>query len=247
MSSPIFQATLYDPLKVAEQIEKIVIKGILRKYYRTAWHERWYGGIASAYCCGCCLKCVFCFSGFPRDYPERIGDFYTPEHIFNELDACAKKFGYRQIRTTGNEPTIGREHLLRLLELVDQTDLIYILESNGILIGHDLGYAEQLSKFKNIHVRISFKGTNRQEFSLLTGADPEAFNLQLKALKNLLNAEVSCHPAVMLSFSPKENFEKLKDQLGTIDPTLARNVEEEYIILYPPVVERLKKAGIEPE
>ncbi|MDI6819313.1 MAG: radical SAM protein [Candidatus Hodarchaeaceae archaeon] len=234
------------PVKLADDIEKIVAKGELRKYYRTARPGRWYGGIASADCCGCCLRCVFCWSGAPRDSSEIIGKFYTPEHILSKLDACARKFGYSQLRISGNEPTIGKEHLLKLLELVQQTDYSFILETNGILLGHDKDYAQQLSKFDKVHVRVSIKGVNEQEFSTLTGAAPEAFELQLKALGNLLDAGVSCHPAVMLSFSPREGLDELSSRLNEIDPSLSKNVEEEYVFLYPHVVERLRRAGLRP-
>jgi len=234
----------YDPMKLAQEIERIAVKGDLRKYYRTARAGQWYGGIATADCCGCCLKCVFCWSGAPRNNPEIIGKFYSPEHIFNKLMACAKKFGYEQLRVSGNEPTIGRGHLFKLLELIDQTQYKFILESNGILIDSD--YAKQLSKFKCVHVRISIKGTNREEFSLLTKAVPDAFDLQLNALRNLLDAGVPCHPAVMLSFSPEKNFEALKKKLQEIDLSLAREVEEEYVFLYPHVADRLNRTGIKP-
>ena len=234
----------YDPLQLAREIEGIVATGALRKYYRTARAGRWYGGIATADCCGCCLKCVFCWSGAPRDHPETIGKFYSPEHVFNKLTACAEKFGYKQLRVSGNEPTMGKEHLFKLLELIDRARYRFILESNGILI--DPEYAKRLSEFERVHVRISLKGTNREEFSLLTGAVPEAFDLQLGALGNLLDAGVSCHPAVMLSFSPERNFKELKRRLRQMDPALAEQVEEEYVFLYPHVVKRLKVAGIKP-
>jgi uncharacterized Fe-S cluster-containing radical SAM superfamily protein len=235
---------LFDPVKLAKEIEKIVVEGTLRKYYRTARPGRWYGGIATADCCGCDLRCAFCWSGAPRDHPENIGMFYSPEKIFRGLDSCAKRFGYRQLRVSGNEPTMGKEHLLRLLELVDDTDYLFILESNGILI--DADYARLLSAFKNVHVRISIKGTDPQEFSKLTGANPEAFDLQLRALRELVNAGVSCHPAVMLSFSPKDNLKELKGRLREIDQSLADEVEEEYVFLYPIVARRLSRAGIKP-
>jgi len=236
----------YHPVQLAEQTERIVAQDMLRKYYRTARSGRWYGGIASADCCGCNLRCVFCWSGAPRDNPERMGEFYSPKHIFNTLTTCAKKFGYEQLRVSGNEPTIGKDHLLKLLELIDQTRYKFILETNGILIGHDANYARQFSRFKSLHVRVSIKGTSQQEFSKLTGALPETFDLQLKALENLLNAGVSCHPAVMLSFSPEENLHKLEDKLREIDSRLAEGVEEEYVFMYPHVVDRLRRAGINP-
>ncbi len=237
---------LFNPISLAEETEKIVVKGILRKYYRTVRPGRWYGGIATSDCCGCFLRCVFCWSGKPRDYPEKIGDFYTPDHIFRKLDACAKKFGYNQLRISGNEPTIGRDHLFKLLELIDQTDYSFILETNGILIGHAPHFANQLSRFKCLHVRVSIKGTNNEEFSMLTGAFPEAFDSQLNALRNLIDAGVQCHPAVMLSFSSKEDFARLTNRIKEIDARLVDNMEEEYVFLYPQVIKRLNQTGIRP-
>jgi uncharacterized Fe-S cluster-containing radical SAM superfamily protein len=237
---------VFDPLQLAKETEEITVHASLRRYYRTSRPGRWYGGIATADCIGCNLRCVFCWSGAARDNPGGLGRFCSPEQIFSSLTACAKKFGYKQVRVSGNEPTIARNHLLKLLELVDQTKYGFILETNGTLIGQDAEFARKLSTFKRLHVRVSIKGTNKQEFATLTGATPEAFTLQLKALENLLNAGVTTHPAVMLSFSLKENLHKLANQLRQIDPRLVQNIEEEYVILYPHVVKRLVKAGFTP-
>lgn len=237
---------LFDALKLSEAMEKIVVKDMSRKYYRVVRGGRWYGGIATADCCGCNLKCVFCWSGAPRDYPNKIGNFYTPDQIYNALKSCALKRGYDKIRISGNEPTIGRGHLISVLELVERDGRFnFILETNGILIGSDKSYAKDLSKFSRLHVRVSLKGTNGEEFSLLTGALPEQFDLQLQALKNLLDYGVSCHPSVMLSFSSKEGVEELFKRLVEIDPKL--EIEEEYVFMYPHVEERVKKKGLKPK
>ncbi|UCD86033.1 MAG: radical SAM protein [Deltaproteobacteria bacterium] len=235
---------MYDPILLAEQTEALVIHGRARRYYRLARGGRWYGGIATADCCGCPLRCSFCWSGKPRDNPDRVGKFYQPEEVFRALSSCARKKGYRQLRLSGNEPTLGKEHLLAVLGLVDESHYHFILETSGILIDEE--YARELAGFRNLHVRVSLKGTNPQEFSLLTGALPEVFSLQLTALRNLTEAGVSCHPAVMLSFSPKDSFRALKDELNKISPHLTDEIEEEYIFLYPHVEGRLIKSGLKP-
>ena len=183
-----------------------------------------------------------------RDSPDKIGKFYSPEDIYRALCKCAVKRGYRLIRVSGNEPTISREHLIKLLELVESDGrFLFILETNGILIGHDKSYARELSKFTRIHVRVSIKGSSPSEFTMLTGANPEAFEYQLKALENLLNYGVKCHPAVMLSFSNEYTVKKIIERLMEIDKILVEEFEEEYVFLYPHVVERLKRAGIKPK
>jgi uncharacterized Fe-S cluster-containing radical SAM superfamily protein len=237
---------LFDPVKLALETEKIVADGMYRRYYRRVRPGGWYGGIASADCVGCCLRCVFCWSSAPRDHPNTFGKFYLAGHIFRMLDECAKKFRYQKLRVSGNEPTIGKNHLFRLLELAEQGKYFFILETNGILLGYDANYCRQLSTFKNLHVRVSLKGTNEEEFARLTGARPNAFKLQLKAVENLLNAGVSCHPAVMMSFTTQKQLEILKKRLFEISKDLPEQVEEEYVILYPPVEAKLREAGLKP-
>ncbi|HIQ04061.1 MAG TPA: radical SAM protein [Desulfurococcales archaeon] len=238
----------FDPIELSKRIEGIVVRGVLRKYYRVARGGRWYGGIATADCVGCNLRCIFCWSGVSRENPEKVGKFYTPDYIYSKLKQLAKRRGYRQLRISGNEPTIGRLHLLKLLDLVEADgEFKFILETNGLLIGYDKSYARDLSKYKCLHVRVSIKGCTPQEFSMLTGAIPEAFKLQLDALKNLLDYGVSVHPAVMLSFSSKESKMWLIEKLSEIDRVLVEEFEEEYVFEYPHVVERLRKAGLTPK
>ena len=160
---------------------------------------------------------------------------------------CALKYSYDKVRISGNEPTIGRRHLLEVLDLVESDgELYFILETNGILIGYDKSYAKDLSKYTKLHVRVSIKGCSEKEFRKLTGAKPEAYKLQLNALKNLLDYNVSFHPAVMVSFCSKDSLRKLIERLAEIDPRLPSVLEPEYVILYPHVVERLRKAGLKP-
>ncbi len=234
---------MYDPIELSKRLEGVVARGDERKYYRFR-AARFYGGIATADCVGCCLHCVFCWSRAPLSNPERVGQFYSPEQVFDRLDAIAKKHGYSQLRVSGNEPTVGRQHLLHLLELVEGTNYSFILETNGILLGADASYAQALAKFENLHVRVSLKGCDPKQFSQLTGAEPGAFNLQLAALRNLLEAGASCHAAVMREFASEEKLGGLKQPLAAIDRGLVQELEFEYLIPFPHVVQGLARVGI---
>jgi len=235
----------YDPVKLSKGLKGVVCRGVDRKYYRFRG-GRWYGGIATADCVGCNLRCVFCWGWQVRDNPARAGFWCTPDEVAEKLAGIARRRGYTQVRISGNEPTLCREHLLAVLDRLEGSGLTFILETNGILIGHDPSYARDLSKYDFVHVRVSLKGTNSEEFAKLTGARPEAFELQIRALENLLDYGVSAHPAVMLSFSEPGSVEKLKERLAEIDPRLLEGFEEEYVFLYPHVVKQLKKAGVWP-
>lgn len=232
---------MYDPLKIAEETEKIVSHDLERKYYRFR-PTRFYGGIATADCLGCCLRCIFCWAWEKVIRPDKVGRFYKPEEVVKRLVSIARKKRFDQVRISGNEPTIGKNHLLKILELIP-SDLTFVLETNGILIGADSDLARELSRFSNLYVRVSLKGTDQAEFSRLTGAAPKGFEWQLQALKHLLRAGVRCYPSVMLSFSSEENIVALRKRLGGIRKDFA-DFEEEELVMWGSVEERLIKAKI---
>ena len=233
---------MYDPLKTAVTTQAIVCSGDQRKYYRFR-PAKFYGGIATADCVGCNLRCVFCWSWNVTTRPETVGSFYTPRDVAQRLIGIAKGKKLTRVRISGNEPTLCREHLLKVLELIPQ-EYLFILETNGILIGNDETYGRDLSQFPNLHVRVSLKGTCEEEFFRLTGAQPAAFRLQLKALEHLVGCGVVVHPACMVSFSTDDRVKALRTRLAAIHPSF-RDFEEEELILYPAVEERLRKMNVD--
>lgn len=232
---------MFDPIEMAETTREVVCRGDRRKYYRFR-PARFYGGISTADCVGCCLRCVYCWSWQEVTNPERSGEWHTPEQVAGALVGIAKRKRYRKLRISGNEPTIGREHLIEVLARIPK-DLLFILETNGILLGAGPDYAEDLSRFPNLHVRVSLKGTCEDEFSRLSGAIPEGFQWQLNALENLLRQKVSVHPACMTSFSPPANISALRKRLRSIHPAFAE-FEVEELILYPAVAERIGRLNL---
>jgi len=232
---------MFDPITKAEEIARIVTRGDDRKYYRFR-PARFYGGIATADCVGCCLRCIFCWSWQEVVRPEGVGEFFSPEEVARRLGSIARKRRFQRVRISGNEPTVAREHLIKVMEHLPG-HLAFILETNGILIGHDPTYAEELARFPNLAVRVSVKGTDEEEFSALTGAAPSGFALQLKALEHLAKAGVNCHAAVMVSFSPGEKVEALRRRLAELSGDFL-DIEVEELVLYRDVEERLRTTGL---
>jgi len=171
-----------------------------------------------------------------------VGHLYSPAEVAGRLVGIARKKGFHQVRISGNEPTIGRRHLLEVLESVP-LDLLFILETNGILIGADPKYARDLARYPNLEVRISLKGTNPEEFRRLTAAKAEGFDLQMAALQNLLQYGVRCYPAVMASFSTPKNVEALRKRLGSLASDFY-HLEIEEVVCYPRVQEEIDRAGL---
>jgi uncharacterized Fe-S cluster-containing radical SAM superfamily protein len=219
-----------DPLAWAEKVLEVVGSGEKRKYFRFR-PAPYYGGIATADCVGCCLRCLFCWSWNIVVQPEKMGRFYSAEEVVRNLTSIARKKGFERIRISGNEPTLHRFHLLKVLKLISK-EFHFILETNGILIGYDPSYAKDLSSFPNLSVRVSLKGVCPEDFTKLTGARPEGFELQLKALEHLVGEGVDCFPAVMANFSSPKKIKHLRKRLSEIRSDFA-DFEEEELILYP--------------
>jgi uncharacterized Fe-S cluster-containing radical SAM superfamily protein len=237
----------FDPLELAQQTERIVCEGDRRKYTKFSC-PRMYGGIATGYGCGCCLRCVFCWVHASRDYPERHGVFRSPEQVVWELSRIAHKRRIDQIRISGAEPTIGKSHLLGILRQVENSSFrLFVLETNGMLIGADPEYAQEIARFQKVHTRVGVKAGTAEAFSRKTGARAEFFELPFRALENLLRAGASVHVAAMSAddwLMGSAERASLLERLSSIHPSLAKNLEEEVVIPYPMAVERLRYAGM---
>ena len=229
----------YDPIALAAATEKVVVRGNLRKYVQLGRKLRFYGGSISATEVGCNLRCKFCFSDKPVWKPGKTGRFYSPQQVFDGLDRAARKHGTKIISASASEGTIGRDHLFELLTLVDESDYTYVLETNGIILGADREYVKDLKQFKNLHVRVSIKGCNQDEFHRLTGAQRSAYELPFEALRSLIAEGVSCNVCLSVSFSSRETIREAKEKLFEIRPGLLRSLETERITLFPRVRERL--------
>ncbi|NIN00624.1 MAG: radical SAM protein [candidate division Zixibacteria bacterium] len=235
----------YDPVELAKMTEEIVSRGSARKY--TAFYKVGvYGGISTGYTVGCCLRCVYCWVGWSRDFPESQGKFYTPKQAFQNLSFHAKKKRVSKLRISGGEPTVCKDHLLGVLELVKTTRYLFILETNGILLGHDPGYAKELEQFSsNLHVRVSLKAGTPGGFQKRTGAAGKFYELPFMGIKNLAQTKLDFHVACMSDprVMPKEErhvvISKLK-QLGYED-----YLEEEYCDPYATALARMEKAGVD--
>jgi len=240
---------MIDPMKLTEVIRKKFMKKVGNDYLAPYWRFRgghWYGGVATGDVVGCNLCCKFCGPRLFMVSKQKFINFKKPEEVARILLKIAKKRNYRYLRISGGEPTIYKEHLLQLLDILKHERYIFILETNGILLGADKSYADVLSEYPNLHIRVSLKGADEREFENLTMAPAKYFEIQLQALRNLLNTGVSFHPAVVASFNTNKDIAKLKKRLEKIDPELPKMLEVEYIVLYPHVIKSLKHYKLVP-
>ncbi|MEM3765835.1 MAG: radical SAM protein [Candidatus Bathyarchaeia archaeon] len=251
----------FNPVELAKETEKIVTRqgdeGLERKY--TAFYSvPVYRGIATGYAAGCCSRCIYCWSNWSRDFPEKFGKFYSPNQVAQNLFKAADQgIVYSdywrkhipkvyKLRLSGCEPTIGKGHLLAVLSLVKESKYpLFILETNGIILGNDKDYVKRLSEFKDkLYVRVSFKAATPEGFTQRTGAIGEFYELPFKALRYLLDEGIDARAAAMTDsrIMPREEREILIQKLDEIDPkaNYADTLEEEVIDAYDTTIKRIK-------
>ena len=234
-------------LELAKKTEEIVCYGDKRKYTKF-YCTGVYGGIATGYTCGCCLRCIFCWVNWSRDFPEKYGILRSTDEAFSQLNRVARKARVTKLRISGAEPTLGKSHLLGLLERVECSSFdLFILETNGILIGADPDYARQIARFKKVHTRVSLKAGTPEAFTHKTGAKQESFDLSFQGIENLMKAGASFHVAAMSAdprIMPKQERHSLVSRLTLIHPSLVDNLEEEVVDPYHTTLQRLQHAGV---
>ena len=251
----------FDPVELARETEEITTRegpeGLERKY-AGIYSAPVYGGIATGYAVGCCLRCIYCWGNWSRDFPEKFGQFYSPKKLAERLFKAARNgiiapgwerfrnLKVERLRISGCEPTLAKDHLLSVLPHVMSSKYpLFILETNGILLGYDRSYAKQLAKFKDkLYVRVSFKAATPESFTMRTGAIGESYELPFNALKFLLDEGIYTRAAAMTdpNVMPQDERRILISMLDEIDPSAdySTTLEEEQIDEYDTTIKRLK-------
>ncbi|HDI02235.1 MAG TPA: radical SAM protein [Ignisphaera sp.] len=242
----------YDVVEVTQATKAIVCRDIGDVEYRkyTDFYVAGvYRGIVTGCLVGCNLRCFFCWSPPSRDFPERYGEFYSPKQVVEYMEYLGKRYGIKKARLSCGEPTICWNHLLEVIKLIEESKWfeLFILETNGIVIGLNPSLVKDLTRFTKLYVRISLKGGFRKGFEWRTGARGEALDLQYRAIEALRDSGIRFHVAAMTDpriMSLEERREIIK-RLWSIDPRLALSLEEEVIDPYRTTIKRLEYAGID--
>jgi uncharacterized Fe-S cluster-containing radical SAM superfamily protein len=251
----------FNPVQLATETERIVTRegpdGLERKY-AGIYSAPVYRGIATGYAVGCCLRCIYCWGNWSRDFPEIFGEFYSPKTVAEKLFKAAeagiispgwerfKGLKVEKLRLSGSEPTLAKNHLISILRHVMESKYrLFILETNGILIGNDASYAERLAEFKKkLYVRVSFKAATPDGFTRRTGAMGQFYESPFKALKQLLDEGINARAAAMTDAQvmPEEERQMLIAKLDNIDPSADyhTNLEEEEIDSYDTTMARMR-------
>lgn len=226
----------FDVLKRSAEMEKIVMRGDNRLYYRFRYSKDFYDGIATGDALGCNLLCACCWN-FKRNFaPQEVtAKFYSPQYVANRLKGLADRHDCPHVRISGSEPFIGEasaKHVLNVLKCIKKDAII---ETNGIMLGLHPEIVEKLAKCRNIeYVRLDLKGHDESSFESITGAKGDYYQYQKKAIVACRMAHV---PLVISTLAPLVDYEKIEKKLGC-------EIEVEEMYPYRGVKGRLKARGI---
>jgi uncharacterized Fe-S cluster-containing radical SAM superfamily protein len=235
-------------------------KGIFSRKYTSVTFDRFYGGSITCRSLGCNLDCAYCFNSTKNKNPENFGKFFTSVGMFEKILAQYNKHSSTSsstsssstsstssssassnpivIRMTGTEAIMGQNtfnHLNKLIELVlsNIDNCIFIIETNGIMLGINPYLISQLYKSNRLYIRICFKGKDPDTFSKTTGTFKEYYEYQHTAVEEIEKRGINCMLAIADIYGDIENICEMY-------PT--KSIEKEKIICYNKTIkERMKK------
>jgi len=132
----------------------------------------------------CDLGCPVCFASSGREAPADP----TPEAVARLFDRVKEASGFCNIQLSGGEPTV-RDDLPDLIRLGKSKGFPFIqLNTNGLRIGREAGYADTLAEAGLDSVYLQFDGTDDAIYSALRGRP--LMEIKLAALAALSEAGI---------------------------------------------------------
>jgi uncharacterized Fe-S cluster-containing radical SAM superfamily protein len=133
-----------------------------------------------------------------------------------------------------------------VLDLIEGKGFAFILETNGIPLGDDDSYAQELAGYRDLYVRVSLKAGTAEGFQERTGAKGEFWELPFQAIESLIRVGVDFHVAAAMTdyrLMPPEERTSLLHKLRQIG--YDGYLEEETCDPYRTSLVRLQAAGWE--
>lgn len=222
----------FDPVQRARDVEKIVMQGDKRRYYRFRYQAKWWAPVV-ADSVGCCLGCAYCWN-HTRNQAMK-GTFMDASEVAVKMDAIGYMHDSGAYRTGGCEPILGEASLNHFIELLHQCRGAnkFLLESNGMMLGYHPEWIDMLLPFRDIlKYRVSAKADSPEMFERISGADRRYFGVPFEGLRYAQRLGFDCELAYMPEFSDPRKLKKNAKWNGEMDG--------ENLKLYPGVKDRLE-------
>ena len=235
----------FDPIARADQVERMVLDGDRKRYYKFEYDAIYYNGIVSCRASGCCLSCAYCFNVTRNMNIDSCTDkFYSPNEVSEKVKALQEKHGVDQFRITSCEALLGKASTKHLGEVIRLSKSKAWIETNGIVIGHDPSLLDYIPK-KDVTIRVTVKADGPQSFQHITGAKASAFKYQIEAIRVLIESKRPFVIAIMKQFVDIDKLARQFDEADIVfdsDPDL----DIESLLYYPQNIQVMKDRGVKP-
>lgn len=177
----------------------------------------------------CSLLCGACFAsgyswGDRYSRHKRVSRNVPVETIVRDYQAIPQPVNssYNWLRILGGEPLFSDENINYLFDFLKQIgpsaakfNNAIVIQTNGIHIGkgNTQILRESLLELYKINpeifisIEISIKGTNPQEFALISRSKPELYDFNIKAYQTLLDLELpNLRPTIVAGFGITESY-----------------------------------------
>jgi len=201
---------------------------------------------------GCTFECNFCY--VPPEINKAnpvLGKFFSPKEIIDYfLSAKSKsKEPMNVIRITGGEPTLIPEIIIDIYNEIEKRKLeLYLwIDTNLSMTKYIENVESDLKNIiqkRNVGVVGCFKGVCKEDFSILTGAEPRFYENQFETAKLLLDWKTDFYiylPALVYENNIENKIKEFIKRLQNLNKNLPLRVEMLIIKDYPGAVINIRE------
>jgi len=201
---------------------------------------------------GCTYSCNFCYVPPEINLSNpSFGKFFSPKEILDYFLSAKSKSNepMNVIRITGGEPTIIPEIIVDIYSEIEKRDLkLYVWIDTNLSMTKYLenieGDLRSIMKKRNVGAVGCFKGFCKEDFSILTGAEPKFYEKQFEAAKLFLNWKTDFYvylPALTYNDDVEKKAKEFVQRLQELNKNLPLRVEMLIIKDYPGAVINIRE------
>ena len=193
---------------------------------------------------GCDYDCNYCY--VPKELNianPKLGKYFSAEEIINHFLMAREnsKEPMNIIRISGGNPTIVPEIIINIYKEIKNRRLnVYLwIDSNLSTPKYleDLGdEIKNILKQKNVGVVGCFKGTCKEDFAIIAGAESKYYKKQFETVKWFIDCKTDFYvylPALVYGNNIEEKLKTFIERLRKLNKNLPLRVEVLAIIDYP--------------
>ena len=225
--------------------------------FRLGGDTRNYSKVFTIQISGCDFDCNYCY--VPKQInvanPE-LGRYFSAKEIIDYFLSAKEKSKepMNVVRISGGNPTIIPEIIVDIYNEIKNQGLdVYLWIDSNLSTPKYLenleGNLKNILNQKNVGVVGCFKGTCKEDFSILTGAEPKYYQRQFETAKWFLEHRADFYvylPALIYEGNIEEKLTMFIERLRELNKNLPLRVEILEIIDYPGAklnFERAEKLG----